>query len=516
MILGLALRLPGLARRPMHTDEAVHAIKFGDLLEANVYRYDAHEYHGPTLNYFSLIPAWLTSARRLTEVNEATLRIVPVCFGMLLILLLWPLRVHLGRKAVLWAALFTAVSPAMVFYSRYYIQEMLLVCFTFAALISGYRYMQKKQIAWAVITGVFLGLMHASKETCIIAYGAMTIAGLFVVLNRKRQSITPGLTSRKNLMWHVLAGVIAAFIVSAVFYTSYFSNWQGILDSFRTYGTYFQRAGQKTRHIHPWYFYFKLLIGSKQAGKPLWSELFIIIMACIGVVSVFQKKKTQEGKPSLRRFLTIYAIIMVLVYTLIPYKTPWSMLGFYHGLILTAGVGAAFLCSLIPRSGIRILLAIFILMNATCLAAQSWFLNFRYECDPSHPYVYAHPGKDVFRITRRIDQISHVHPDGKGMFIEVIYPDADYWPLPWYLRAYTRVGWWNEVDFSMSPAPVVLAAPDAEHDLLYKLYDLPPPGQRSLYVPLFDSYTELRPRIEIRGYVVKDLADRVHRETESN
>ena len=49
-IAGFALRIGKLGRRPMHTDEAVHAIKFAKLLEDGLYRYDPDEYHGPTLN----------------------------------------------------------------------------------------------------------------------------------------------------------------------------------------------------------------------------------------------------------------------------------------------------------------------------------------------------------------------------------------------------------------------------------------------------------------------------------
>jgi predicted membrane-bound mannosyltransferase len=60
---GVLLRLPQLGMRPMHTDEAVHAIKFGALLETGTYRYDKNEYHGPTLNYLTLLPAWLLSRR---------------------------------------------------------------------------------------------------------------------------------------------------------------------------------------------------------------------------------------------------------------------------------------------------------------------------------------------------------------------------------------------------------------------------------------------------------------------
>ena len=44
IILAAALRLPGLALRPMHADEAVHADKFGTLLEGGRYAYDPSEY----------------------------------------------------------------------------------------------------------------------------------------------------------------------------------------------------------------------------------------------------------------------------------------------------------------------------------------------------------------------------------------------------------------------------------------------------------------------------------------
>ncbi|MGA3019257.1 MAG: hypothetical protein ABSF62_19200 [Bryobacteraceae bacterium] len=40
-----------------------------------------------------------------------------------------------------------------------------------------------------------------------------------------------------------------------------------------------------------------------------------------------------------------------------------------------------------------------------------------------------------------------------------------------------------------------------------KLYEQPPPGQREMYMNLFDQYAELRPRVEIRGYIAKSLWD---------
>src|SRR5690606_12344041 len=119
--VGLAIRLPKIDNRPMHTDEAVHAYKFGELLEENAYKYDPVEYHGPTLNYFTLIPAWLAGVHQHKDLDEWMLRIVPVVFGVLMIIAVFLVIDALGPKASFWAAIFTALSTAMVFYSRYYI-----------------------------------------------------------------------------------------------------------------------------------------------------------------------------------------------------------------------------------------------------------------------------------------------------------------------------------------------------------------------------------------------------------
>jgi hypothetical protein len=31
------------------------------------------------------------------------------------------------------------------------------------------------------------------------------------------------------------------------------------------------------------------------------------------------------------------------------------------------------------------------------------------------------------------------------LLIKVMAPEDDYWPLPWYLRAFPNVGWWNNL-----------------------------------------------------------------------
>ncbi len=169
----------------MHNDEAVNAHLIQKLWEDGLYKYNPDEYHGPTLHYATLPLIWLSGAKDFTEVNESILRLGTVIFGVLLILLLWWLADGLARSALVYAAILTAVSPAMVFYSRYFIHEMLLVCFSMGAIGAGWRYIMTRRARWAVLTGASVGLMYATKETFVIALGAMVLAaGLVMVWER--------------------------------------------------------------------------------------------------------------------------------------------------------------------------------------------------------------------------------------------------------------------------------------------------------------------------------------------
>jgi len=510
-VVALALRLPRLERRPMHTDEAVHAIKFGQLLENGTYRYDRDEFHGPTLNYLTLIPAWLGSAEKLTDISEFTLRIVPVSFAVLLVLLLLLIADGLGKTASIFAALLTALSPALVFYSRYYIQEVLLVCFTFGAITSGYRYTLCRNIVWALLTGVFLGLMHATKETSMIAFGSMILALLLTMTIQSRNAKAPNFIAAVKTInpWHLLALIATAAFVSVLFYSSFFTNGAGIVDSLRAYTGYFHRAGQNQLHIHPWYYYLKMLLYFRFASGPIWSEALIIILAIIGLAVAITGKGLGDTDFHLLRFLAFYTVIMTVVYSAIPYKTPWCMLGFLDGMILLAGVGASALLSLLSKGPSRLTVIILLTAATVHLAWQGYLSTYRFSFDPRNPYVYAHTTADVFTIAHRIEDVARAAPDGHDTYIQVICPGADYWPLPWYLRSFKNVSWQNKVDDALPPAPIIIVSAKAEAALAAKLYESQPPGQRDLYVQLFDAYVELRPQVELRGYLTLKLWDQV-------
>jgi hypothetical protein len=76
------------------------------------------------------------------------------------------------------------------------------------------------------------------------------------------------------------------------------------------------------------------------------------------------------------------------------------------------------------------------------------------------------------------------------------------------LRSFRNAKWYDKVSDEVASAALIIASPSVEQELLTKLYQLPPPGRKNLYVPVFDTYMELRPRIELRGYVTQELWDR--------
>ncbi|MHC4666264.1 MAG: flippase activity-associated protein Agl23, partial [Planctomycetota bacterium] len=456
----------------------------------------------------------LSGAHNYKEVSEFTLRIVPVLFGVLLVLLLLLLTDGLGGPAACLAAVFTAVSPAFVFYSRYYIQETLLICFTFGAIASGYRYTRNKSLWWALLAGVFLGLCHATKETCIIAFGSMVLAFFLTLLMQRLQRGSTTLNLKELVRpHHIVATMVAALIVSALFYSSFLTNPAGVLDSFRSYTAYFDRASQNRLHIHPWYYYLKMLFYSRYAGGPFWSEAIILVLALIGFAVAFARKAIAAVDSGLLRFIAFYTLIMTALYSVIPYKTPWCLLGFLNGMILLAGVGAVAVVKLVPNILPRLIVICLLVAGSLHLTWQAYIGSYRFFADTRNPYVYAHPVTDVITIAQRVEQIAQVHSDGRRMHVHVICPGNDYWPLPWYLRSFDNVGWWSSVDDDVPAAPVIIASPSAESALMRKLYELPPPGQRNLYVPLFDSSMQLRPRVELHGYVTKDLWDTYHQQT---
>jgi len=447
-LCSLGIRISRLAERPFHCDEAVQAVKFGNLLEEGHYEYDPQEYHGPSLYYLSLPIAWINGVDTLAEMNESQLRLLPVLFGTTLILLLVLAVDGIGWGGVLWAALLTGISPFMVYFSRYYIQEMLLVFFSASAILCAWRYSRKRKAVWSVFTGVSLGMMFATKETCILSWFALVMALLLVLLQGKKLKLLLEIP-----ISHLALAVFSAAFMAALFFSSFGTHPAGVIEAILAFPHYFTRAGGEG-HAYPWYNYLRLLFWHREQGV-LWSELLILIPAIYGGVRAFLPRFRADS--GLSRFLVFYTLILTVLYSAIPYKTPWLALGFLQPAIMLAGLGLAELWRDLNNVFARFVFGIAILLALVNLAQQTWRGSFYYAADERNPCAYSHTSKDLVRFVDQLHRIVALAPDAKATGVKIVAPE--YWPLPWYLRDFENVGYWHTIPTDPE-APVIITSPE--------------------------------------------------------
>lgn len=469
IILAGALRLPELSTRPMHTDESTQAIKFRHLEEGS-YRYDPVEHHGPTLLFSTFPSAWLNGRESFGELTESDLRMVPVFYGLLLVMLLPMLRHAMGWMAVAWAALFLACSPINVFYSRYYIMEVLLMFFSFTAIMAGWRFYRSRHPFWLWMCSISFGLMHATKETFIIhligmagavafVWALQKFSGAFMLLPRNR----PEKLGKSH--WIVFLG-LAAF-TSAFCFSVGFKHLDGITDSIATYKNYMGGRTTDHGHVKPWYYYLQLLTfnrggsfwkGDDNSGSFIWSEALVIILAIVGMLRAFVAGESSLWNRGVMMFLAVYAFLTFGAYSFVGYKTPWCILSTYLALILMAGFGAAGLIQSLLLPGAKWFLGSLLLVGVAHLGLQSYRCSFKdrkenhswlrsrdFHSRAQNPYAYGFtPSPMINDIVRKVEFYAASHPSGKNIRVEILSPNGA-WPLPWYFRNFPNVAYLPDV-----------------------------------------------------------------------
>ena len=233
--------------------------------------------------------------------------------------------------------------------------------------------------------------------------------------------------------------------MTLVFFSSFFTNWHGPLDSVRTYFPWLARAGGESPHIHPWYFYYERLLFFHPAKGPIWSEAFIFVLGVIGGLAGFARKGAADANSSFVRFVALYTFFLSAIYCLIPYKTPWCLLSFWHGTILLAAVGAMVIYRAARFQFAKTAAAILLCAGSLQLAAQAWVAAVTHGADQRNPYVYAHTSPDLMNLVAKVSEVTAAKSLGAPLIIKIMAPDSDYWPLPWYLRRFPNVGCWDNV-----------------------------------------------------------------------
>lgn len=144
------LRFFALGLKPFHHDEGVNGYFLTNLFRDGVYKYDPANYHGPTLYYIAL------GFSELFGLETVPVRWSVAIFGVLTVVLALFLKRYIGRIGSLFAALFIALSPGMVYISRYFIHEMLFVFLGLAFVLCVVYFIERRAarpfaIGWAAL-----------------------------------------------------------------------------------------------------------------------------------------------------------------------------------------------------------------------------------------------------------------------------------------------------------------------------------------------------------------------------
>jgi predicted membrane-bound mannosyltransferase len=335
--------------------------------------------------------------------------------------------------------------------------------------------------------------MDATKETFVITLvAAATAVTINQTWNRHFDASGAPVKAPRLNFWHLASGLGAWLLVAFILFSSFLTNPSGPLDSLRTYQAWSGRAAGETPHLHHWAFYFHRLLWFHPAKGPFWTEALILVLAVVAVVAGFSRRRLSGANASLVRFLALYAFILSAFYSSIAYKTPWCLLTFWHGMILLAGVGVAVIVSPIHKPLPRLALNLLFLAGAAHLAWQALAASITYAADQRNPYVYAQTSPDILKLVTKISALAKVSPQGDRMLIKVTAPEQDYWPLPWYLRRFHQVGWWDQLPDDPFASVMVVSA---------KLHA----GLDEKGTHLMVGYFEMRPAVFFELYVEKGL-----------
>ena len=243
MLLTIVTRLWDLMPRAMHHDESIHAYFSNYYLHTGDYTttpgfgggYDP-TYHGPflyTVTAFSFL---------LFGTTEATARLMPAIFGIILIGLCWLLRPFIGRVGALVAAGLLLLSPSITYYSRALRHDIFALTGLFLLFISILWFLRTHQARWVYLGSLGLIVAYASHELTFIvvfifvAYLAIA-AFAFNAFSGSRsryasrrpsnyeEDVNPVRGALTSLWWSQKWVLVGGILIFAGIYTVLFTNF---------------------------------------------------------------------------------------------------------------------------------------------------------------------------------------------------------------------------------------------------------------------------------------------------
>jgi uncharacterized protein (TIGR03663 family) len=443
IIIAIILRFAFIDLKLLHHDESIHAWFSYELLTKGTYSYEPM-YHGPFLYYVTAGMFWVFGQ------SDFVARLLPALFGTLLLPLVYFIyRLgYLDKRQALVAALFVAISPNLVYFSRFLRHDVFQLFFTLLILVALLYYLNSGKLRYALLAGIGVAGGMTLKEDMPLFLLVFIIFGLYLMIFGK-------IVLPKTWKRDAFIGIIVAVAITALFYSAFGSQFQVLETGWIKAYTHWTAMHNQCRICGPGYFYILLF---------LLYELPIFIFAIVGIVQFTGKnpylkkyyrqfrnwlssraKTTSSGssthdlvKTSIQQlgrkagpvvnkdrrddffvFCLFWMIISLAAYAYIGEKVPWLII---HQLLPMIFVAVYMMT---PRK------MVIALISCIFLILLTWHVAF-VPADVNEPIVQVQNSEDMKTVMEIVDASDIVAVASK-----------DYWPLPWYDRGHG----WDKIRF---------------------------------------------------------------------
>ena len=444
VILTIFVRFWQLDLKLLHHDEAIHSWFSYELLTKGTWIYDP-SYHGPFL-YF--VTAGMFS---LFGDSDLVARLLPSLFGTLLIPLVYCIyRIgYIDKKQTLFAALFLAISPDMVYFSRFLRHDIFMLFFTFLLLVAILYYFEYGHTRFAIIAAIAMGGALCCKEEMPVII--LIFASFFIYEIWRGKFTLP-----YEWKYDLILGAFLVLVIMSTMYSAFGAHIDTLVgQNFALNTTGWYQAVEHWVAMHneqrlggPWYFYIPLyllyelpililaIIGTIQfLGKGLTPSFLIkrlknrikyrnnglptAELAAISLLQLKNQKAVYSKSDEFFRFCIYWMILVMAFYAYFGEKVPWLIIP-----------------QLLPMCFVAVYKLnwqkmVFAFAGCIFLVLITWHVAF-IPVDINEPIVQVQNSEDLRDVMQLIDTSDHV-----------VVASTDYWPLPWYYRGDR----WNKIKF---------------------------------------------------------------------
>lgn len=478
LVLALGLRLFSLGDRPLHHDESIHAHFCYTILSTGDYKYDP-VYHGPVQYAMVTSSFVLEKLLHVFDVTKPDLqfqgefyaRLPAALGGVLLVALALLLRPRFGRAAAFAAGALLALSPNMLYVTRFCREDIWSLLGTAGGLLAFDAWLRTKRLKSLVHAALWFAVAFAAKENFYVFLALLVPSTLVYACEPVRGFDRWGRVRQlvdflKENEFAIYGGLLVFFVVSELLYTVMLIHPESGNPVFAA--------------ISYWYGQHKIerVGGPKTYYLPRLAlyEFAIFVPAFVWIAARLRRLSAIE------RFLAGWGVSSLLMYGYLGEKTPWLMVHQILPFVPLAALAWAHLAELAPTPKGLTLRAAAGLMGVasfvTMLSLCFWYPSLTPDVPKAEAAIYVQTSPEILPVVRDMTAAFAAGADPNG----AVDGEAG-WPFTWYVRE-QKVMW--EMPKDGRKPPVVVVNPEKQDEarqLLDPTYGAQTIPLRSWWIP---------------------------------